>query len=244
MRDGFIKVAAGIPQMHLADVTANTESIKQIILKADDKRVNLLVLPELCITGYTCGDLFFNDTLISSARSALLELAEFTKNKYPVVVIGLPFSHNGKLYNCAAAIQDGEILGIVPKTHLPNHCEFNEQRYFQSPNILTDSTYLLLDNDYETDIGRNLIFMSDSFSFGIEICEDLFAPEPSNQKLALGGAQIIVNPAACNQTVGKSKYCKSLIKDATTRLNCGYIMSSSGIGESSTDTVYGGLVFI
>lgn len=244
MRDGFIKVAAGIPQMHLADVSANTNSIKKIITKADGEKVNLLVLPELCITGYTCGDLFFNDSLISSARASLLELAEFTKGKYPVVVVGLPFNHIGKLYNCAAAIHNGEILGIVPKTYLPNHCEFNEQRYFQSPSALTDSTYLMLNDEYETDFGKNLIFMSNSFSFGIEICEDLFAPEPINQRLALAGAQIIVNPAACNQTVGKAEYCKSLIKDATTRLNCGYVLASSDIGESSTDTVYGGLAFV
>ena len=244
MRDGFIKVASGVPQVHLADVTANTISIKEIITKADSEKVNLLVLPELCITGYTCGDLFFNDALISAARSSLLELADFTNGKYPIVVVGLPFNHNGKLYNCAAAIHNGEILGIVPKIYLPNHCEFNEQRYFQSPNALVDSTYLMLNDEYETDFGKNLIFMSNGFSFGIEICEDLFAPEPTNQKLALAGAHIIVNPAACNQTVGKAEYCKSLIKDATTRLNCGYVLASSGIGESSTDTVYGGLAFI
>ncbi len=244
MRDGFIKVAAGIPQVHLADVTANTNSIKEIILKADGKKVNLLVLPELCITGYTCGDLFFNDTLISSARSSLLELTEFTKDKYPVVVVGLPLNYNGKLYNCAAVIHQGEILGIVPKTHLPNHCEFNEQRYFDSANNLEEGSYIALNNEYGVDLSKDLIFASDDFSFGIEICEDLFAPQPTNQKLALAGAQIIANPAACNQTVGKAEYCKSLIKDATTRLNCGYVMASSGIGESSTDSVYGGLALI
>lgn len=244
MTDGFIKVAAGIPKMQLADTAANTESIKQIILKADSKKVNLLVLPELSLTGYTCGDLFFNDTLISSARTALLEIAEFTKDKYPAVVVGLPLSHNGKLYNCAAVICGGEILGIVPKTHLPNHSEFSEERYFESANALKESEYIILGNAYGTDIGKDLIFVSDNFSFGIEICEDLFAPIPVNQKLALSGAQIIANPAACNQTVGKTDYCKSLIKDASTRLNCGYIMASSDIGESSTDTVFGGLAVI
>ncbi len=244
MRDGFIKVAAGIPQVHLADVSANTKSIKEIILKADNHKVNLLVLPELCITGYTCGDLFFNDALISAARSSLLELAEFTKGKYPVVVVGLPLSCNGKLYNCAAALLDGKILGVVPKTHLPNHCEFNEQRYFNCITNSAEGSYVSLSENYGVDISSNVIFVSNNFSFGIEICEDLFAPKPLNQKLALSGAQIIVNPAACNQTVGKAAYCKSLIKDATTRLNCGYILASSGIGESSTDTVYGGLAFI
>lgn len=244
MRDGFIKVAAGIPQVHLADVTANTNSIKGIIAKADSEKVNLLVLPELCITGYTCGDLFFNDTLISAARSSLLEIADFTNGKYPVVVVGLPLNYNGKLYNSAAVIHNGKFLGIVPKTYLPNHCEFNEQRYFDCITDLDEGLYTLLKAECGVDISRDLIFVSENFSFGVEICEDLFSPEPRNQKLALAGAQIIVNPAACNQTVGKAEYCKSLIKDATTRLNCGYALASSGIGESSTDTAYGGLAFI
>jgi NAD+ synthase (glutamine-hydrolysing) len=244
MRDGFIKVASGVPQVHLADVTANTISIKEIITKADSEKVNLLVLPELCITGYTCGDLFFNDTLISAARSSLLEIADFTNGKYPVVVLGLPLNHNGKLYNCAAVIHNGSILGVVPKTHLPNHSEFSEQRYFDCITDSVEGLYTIFKDECGVEISRDLIFVSDNFSFGVEICEDLFAPEPTNQKLALAGAQIIVNPAACNQTVGKAEYCKSLIKDSTTRLNCGYVLASSGIGESSTDTVYGGLAFI
>ena len=132
MKDGFIKTAAGLPRCMVADVAANCAEIKKIIEKADLKKINLLVLPELCVTGYTCGDLFFSDVLIASARKALCDLAEFTKGKYPVVIAGVPLIHGSKLYNCAAVLAGGKIIGIVPKTYMPNYAEFYEQRQFSS----------------------------------------------------------------------------------------------------------------
>ena len=247
MKDGFIKVATGTPQVFVADVAANTESIKEIILKADTKKVNLLVLPELCITGYTCGDLFFNDALISAAKVALLELAEFTKNKYPIVVVGLPIAYSSKLYNCAAVLLDGSILGLVPKTYIPSHTATNESRYFDSAENLPEGAFIVLNSEYGTDMRNDLIFSDEAFedfTFAVEICEDLFAPNPVSQKLCLGGANIIVNPAACNHTAGKADYCRSLVKEASQRLNCGYVLASSGSGESTTDTVFSGFSVI
>ena len=246
MKDGFIKIAAGVPQVCVADTKANTAQIKKLILKAEEKNVNLLVLPELCITGYTCGDLFFSDKLISSALDSLKELALFTKGKYTCVIVGLPIKYNIRLYNCAAVLQDGEILGFVPKTFIANHGEFNEARYFESGSALEKGAYLFIDKCL-INLGTNLIFKNSAFndfSFCVEICEDLFAPNSTNQKSALNGANIIINSAACTQTVGKADYCKQLILADSSRLNCGYVFTSSGVGESSTDAVFGGYALI
>ncbi len=247
MKDGFIKVAAGLPNIIVADVLFNTESIKEIITKAHSQQVNLLVLPELCITGYTCGDLFFNDALIAAAKNALLEIAEFTKDKYPIVILGLPITYSSKLYNCAAVLQGGRILGIVPKTFIPSHTVINESRYFDSAESLTKGAFIVFNKGLAVDFGNDIIFCNEDFedfSFAAEICEDLFAPNPINQKLSLAGANIIVNLAACNQTVGKADYCKRLVEEASARLNCGYVLASSGAGESTTDTVFAGFSFI
>ncbi len=241
MKDGFIKVAAALPQLHLADILANTENIKDLILKADEKRINLLVLPELCVTGSTCGDLFFNDLLLSSAKNALIEIAEFTENKYPVVVIGLPISYNSKLYNCAAVLHDGEVLGLVPKTYIYSG---EESRYFETGTSLDGGDFIILNEEYVAQISNNLIFKSQSFNFGVEIGADLLAPVPPCQALSLGGAQIIVNPSSINQTVGEFLKLKNFVTDITKRLNCGYLLASSGIGESSSDTVFAGVSLI
>ena len=130
MKDGFIKVAAGVPVCTVADVAANTKEIKELIRKANELKINLLTLPELCITGYTCGDLFFSETLLSAAKNALKEIAEYTAGLYPVVVVGVPLLYSSKLFNCAAVLSNGKILGIVPKTYMPNYAEFYEQRQF------------------------------------------------------------------------------------------------------------------
>lgn len=132
MRDGFIKVAAGVPRCTVADVAANTAGIKALIDKANAQKINLLALPELCITAYTCGDLFFSQALLAAAESALAEICEYTAGKYPIVIVGVPLLYRSKLYNCAAVLQGGKILGIVPKTYMPNYAEFYEQRQFSS----------------------------------------------------------------------------------------------------------------
>ncbi|MBP3599820.1 MAG: NAD(+) synthase [Clostridia bacterium] len=241
MKDGFIKVAAAMPKVTVADVTANTENIKSLILAADEKKVNLLVFPELSLTGYTCGDLFFNDALITSAKNALLDIAKFTENKSPAVVVGLPLEYDSKLYNCAAVIKNGDVLGFVAKTHISTN---NENRYFVSAKSLPHGGYIDINDGYCVELSNNMIFVNEAFNFGVEIGTDLSAPVPQNQKLALCGAHIIVNPAAITATAGKFDYCKSIVKDASLRLGCGYVLASAGIGESSTDTAFSGLSII
>ena len=246
MKDGFIKVAAGIPEISVADTTANCLKIKDLICKADNERVNILTLPELCITGYSCGDLFFNSTLISSAKTTLLEIVKFTKGKYPVISLGLPLYYNTKLYNCTAVIYNGEILGIIPKSYIPDHNGFNEKRYFDSGLNIPQNATIIIDG-IDINIGTNLIFCNKNlpeFTFGAEICEDLFSPHQTCEDLALLGANIIINSSCSNELVGKADYRKSLIKITSNRLNCGYVFVSSGNGESTTDMVFGGHAII
>lgn len=243
MKDGFVKVVAGTPRITVADTNANFEQITKLIEKANEKKVNLLVLPELCVTGYTCGDLFFSDTLLTSAINTLEKIVEFTKNKYPVIVVGLPIELGNKLYNCGVVIKGGKILGAVPKAHIPNHNEFSEGRYFEKAESLTSDKYISLCGQSDIPLTEEIIFTCkelENFTFGVEICEDLFAPVPKNQALALNGANIIANLSASNDIVGKSNYCKDLIKVTSKRLNCGYVFANAGFGESTTDLVFSG----
>lgn len=242
MKDGFIKVAAGVPRCTVADVKANTVEIKKLIDKADTAKINLLCLPELCVTGYTCGDLFFSDTLLTSAKNALKEIAEYTAGKYPVVIVGVPLLYSSKLFNCGAVISGGKILGIVPKTYMPNYNEFYEQRQFSS-GVFVDKDTTLNICGTAVPFGTELIFshneMSD-YTFGIEICEDLWAAATPSERLCRGGANIIVNPSASNEVIGKAEYRATLISSTSARLLCGYIYTSSGSGESTQDLVYSG----
>ncbi len=242
MKDGYIKVAAGVPTCTVADVRANTESVKELIDRADKERVNLLVLPELCLTGYTCGDLFFSDTLLTAAQNALLEVTDYTEGKYPVTVVGVPLMYRSKLYNCAAVLCDGAILGIVPKTHLPNHAEFYEKRQFTSAADLEENACFYV-GDQPVAFGTDLVFCHEEmreYAFGIEICEDLWAPNQPAEALVQSGATIIVNPSASNETVGKAEYREGLVRYSSARLLCGYVYASASIGESTQDTVFGG----
>ncbi len=241
MKDGFIKVAAGIPECTVADISANISEIKRIIDKADRQNINILALPELCVTGYTCGDLFFSDTLLTGAKSALTELAKFTEGKYPVVILGLPLLLRSKLYNCAAVLSDGKILGIVPKTHMPNYSEFYEQRQFTSGPLAPDDSITL--DGLTVPFGTDIIFCHKElceYTFGIEICEDVWAASQPSEGLCRAGAEIIINPSASNEVIGKSEYRKTLVSATSARLLCGYLYVSSGTGESTQDLVYSG----
>lgn len=241
MKDGFIKVAAGIPECTVADISANISEIKRIIDKADRQNINILALPELCVTGYTCGDLFFSDTLLTGAKSALTELAKFTAGKYPVVILGLPLLLRSKLYNCAAVLSDGKILGIVPKTHMPNYSEFYEQRQFTSGLLASDDSITL--DGLTVPFGTDIIFCHKElceYTFGIEICEDVWAATQPSEGLCRAGAEIIINPSASNEVIGKSEYRKTLVSATSARLLCGYLYVSSGTGESTQDLVYSG----
>lgn len=242
MRDGFIKTAAGVPRVTVADVGLNVKSIKEVIGKANEQGINLLILPELCITGYTCGDLFFSEMLLSSAAAALNEIALYTKGKYPIVTVGVPIIYMSKLYNCAAVLSDGEVLGLVPKTHIPNYNEFYEKRQFSSGSTLPRNAVFML-NGKEIPFGTDLIFRHRDmaeYTFGAEICEDVWAVDPPSRRLCEGGAVIIANLSASNEVIGKAEYRRMLAESTSARLLCGYVYASASVGESSQDVVYSG----
>ncbi len=240
MKDGFIKVAAADFPLKVADTEYNVEQIKTSIDDADKINVNILVLPELCITGYTCGDLLFSHNLIRSATNGLKDICTYTKGKYPVVAVGLPLMYRGKLYNCAAIIRDGRILGIVPKSVLPNYAEFNEKRYYSAFDCFTDYLSVYID-DEEVPFGNNLVFCHneiDDYTFGVEICEDLWTVNPPSEGLCKAGANIILNLSASNEIVGKADYRRLLTRSTSARLMCGYVCANPGYTESTQDTVF------
>lgn len=240
MLDGFIKVACGSINTVVADVDANTKSIKQKMEKANSLSVKLLVLPELCITGYTCGDLFFSKLLQKKALEALIKLKNSTKGTEMLTVVGLPLAFGTKLYNCAAVLQSGEILAIIPKTFIPNHNEFYEKRVFESANELDDNCFILVDGK-QVPFGNNIRLCHDTlgcYSVGVEVCEDLWVANSPAEKLALSGATILANPSASNEVVGKAEYRKMLIQSNSARLIAGYIFACAGESESTQDTVF------
>lgn len=242
MKDGFIKTACGVPSVTVADVTANTASICEITDRADKEGVNLLVLPELCVTGYTCGDLFFSDTLLSAAENALVKIAEHSVGKRLVTAVGVPLKYRSKLYNCAAVIQGGEILGIVPKTYIPNYNEFYEKRQFTSGSEISETGVIKI-NGCSVPFGTDLLFCHSElkdFRFGVEICEDVWSADPPSEKLCRNGAVIIANLSASNEIIGKADYRRTLISSTSARLLCGYVYTSAGNGESTQDLVFSG----
>ena len=240
MKDGFIKVAAGSIAVCVGNPTHNAAEIKKRIEEADQARVNLLVLPELCITGYTCGDLFYNELLLQKAAEALEEIRRFTQTRYPVVVLGLPVRHQQKLYNCAAVLAQGNILGFVPKTCLPNHGEFYEMRQF-TPASALDGTEIHLFHNEEIPFGSHLLFQHaqmEDYCFGIEICEDLWAPCPPSGAACAAGAMLIANPSASNEVISKDAYRRLLVSATSARLMSGYIYCNAGPEESTQDLVF------
>ena len=242
MRDGFIKVAAGTPRIRVADCHYNAEQIFTMMREADQQGVRVLCLPELCLTGYTCGDLFLQDTLLRGAEEGLNTILEATRNLDLVTAVGLPVRDkwDGKLYNCAALIQQGEILGLVPKVHLPNYGEFYEKRWFASGK---DMDNLITLCGQEVCLSDRLIWACEEIPdlvIGVEICEDLWAPEPPSAALARSGATLILNLSASNETVGKANYRRNLVAGQSGRLLCGYVYADAGEGESTTDLVFSG----
>lgn len=240
MKDGFIKVAAADVLLKVADTAYNVEQIKAAIDNAHKANVNILVLPELCITGYSCSDLFFSYNLVKSALDGLKDICKYTKDKYPVVAVGLPLMYKGKLYNCAAVLKGGKVLGIVPKTILPNYAEFNEKRHFSSFDCFTEYLSVFIDGE-EIPFGNNLVFCHnemDEYTFGVEICEDLWAVNTPSEGLCKAGANIILNLSASNEVVGKAAYRRLLIKATSARLICGYVCANPGYTESTQDTVF------
>lgn len=240
MRQGFVKVAAATPDIRVADVAYNTEQICSLIEETTENGAKIVVFPELCITGYTCGDLFTQDVLLAEAKKALHKVAEFTEDKDALIFVGLPLSVDGELYNVAAALNRGVILGLTTKTFLPNYGEFYEMRQFrQGPKIARE---IMFDGQM-IPFGPQLLFVSmvmDELIVSAEICEDVWSPVPPSIEAAREGATIIVNCSASDETVGKASYRKSLIEGQSARLISGYIYANAGEGESTTDLVFGG----
>ena len=239
MKDGFIKVAAVTPKIVVADTKENTRIICDAIKNAGKQGAKVIVLPELCITGYTCSDLFLQEKMLREAKEALLEIAAATFSLDGIVFVGLPLEYNGKLYNVAAAISSGNVLGFVPKTFLPNYNEFYEVRHFTRG--MDETVFVPLNQDVVVPMGRKLLFTCASMpelKIGVELCEDLWAPEPPSIRHALNGANLIVNLSASDETTGKDVYREELVAGQSARLLCGYIYASAGDGESTQDVVY------
>lgn len=242
MKYGFVKVCAATPQIRVADVKHNTQNIIKAIKESAENGSQLTVFPELCVCGYTCGDLFNQPVLISACENALEEIAKATEGLKTLVFVGAPIRVGGNLYNCAVAIHDGKILGAVPKTYLPNYGEFYEKRNFTSPRS-DYGEYIAVGGNTEVYVSTQLMFTCNNmpgFNVACEICEDLWSPEPPSVRFAKGGANIIVNLSASNETVGKAEYRRNLVKMQSAKLIAGYVYSDAGDGESTTDMVFAG----
>ena len=240
MKHGFIKVAALTPKIKVADPVYNAQVICEKLEEACEKGAKIIVFPEMCLTGYTCGDLFLQEILLEEAKKQLLRIADATEGSDAVVVVGLPIDRDGRLYNVAAVLQNGSILGMVPKANIPSYAEFYEGRHFTEGNREVVSYYL---DGEEIPFGVNLLFECMNLKnlvIGCEICEDLWVANPPSTDHALMGATVIVNPSASNENVGKDEYRELLVKSASARLLCGYVYASAGEGESTQDVVFGG----
>ena len=240
MKNGFIKVAAATPDIRVADVEFNTQNIINAMEEAQKNGAKILVFPELCVTGYTCSDLFDHSVLLKASRKALLEIAENTSDKDMLVFVGAPLEVNGKLYNVAAAMNQGEIIGFTTKTFLPNYGEFYEMRQFTpGPQTVREITF----EGKKIPFGPQILFQAEGMEelvVAAEICEDVWSPVPPSIQAALEGATVIVNCSASDETIGKDTYRRALISGQSARLISGYIYANAGEGESTTDLVFGG----
>ena len=240
MKQGFVKVAAATPKIAVADCKKNVEVILESIREMEEKGAKVMVLPELCITGYTCADLFWQGRLLEEAKESLQKITNETADVDALIFVGLPLEVYGKLYNVAAVLNHGELLGIVPKKYLPNYNEFYEARHF-TPGEETAEEITLFGRTVP--FGMNLLFSCEDMphlTVAAEICEDLWAPEPPSVRHALAGATVIVNLSASDEMVGKDSYRRNLVATQSARLVCGYLYSTAGEGESSLDLVFCG----
>jgi len=240
MKHGFLKVAAATPLIRVADCDFNTANIIELIDKAVSEDIKLVVFPELSVTGYTCADLFLQDSLLRAASRSIAKIAEHSRNKDIVIVVGFPYQIKGILYNTAAVICNGRILGLVPKQSIPNYTEFYEARHFTPGNQEPVAVDFLGEETY---LGSRLLFVCQNmpeFALGVEICEDLWIPKPPSIEHCMAGATVVVNLSASDETAGKAEYRRELVKGQSARLVCGYIYSDTGEGESTTDLVFAG----
>ena len=249
---GFVRVAASVPMMRVADCSYNVEQVKQQITEAIEEGVEIICFPELTLTGYTCGDLFFTQRLQQSTLRGLENVCNFTREKPIIVLIGAPLKVDNNLYNCAFVMTDGDVVGVVPKVNLPNTGEFYEKRWFTSgraalqhsvegliPRIPTIELWC-----GDVPFGPELLFMTRNCCFGVEICEDLWSPLPPSTQLAIQGAELIFNLSSSNCVTGKHAFRRQMITQQSARVHCGYVYTSSGVGESSSDIVFSGSTYI
>ena len=244
MKYGLIKVAAAIPGVRVADVEYNLQQIESQIAQAEGKGAEIIVFPELSLTGYSCQDLFRQQLLLDKAEEGLLVLLDFTRKLDIIAVVGLPVRIGPLLYNCAAVVQHGALLGLVAKTYLPNYNEFYEKRWFASSTDLMTQDIYLAGSPVHVSSQPQVFRTCDGVGFGIEICEDVWAPLPPSNNLALAGADIILNLSATDELIGKHNYLMSLVSQQSARMICGYVYASCGFGESTQDVVYGGNALI
>ncbi len=241
MKYGFVRVGAAVPKLKVADCHYNSHEIIKMIKKGEEKAIKILVFPELSITSYTCGDLFYQDVLREDAFLCLYKILDETKDLDIISLLGIPVLKDNQLFNCAVVIQRGKILGVVPKTYIPNYSEFYEWRCFSSSkNSIWDTINIL---GQEVPFGTDLLFQEEKnkeLCFGIEICEDLWSVAPPSCFQAMHGATILFNLSASNEIIGKYEYRRELVSQQSARCIAGYVYSSSGIGESTTDLVFGG----
>ena len=245
MKDGFLRAAAATPEIKVADCDYNADRIIELIKQAADNSASVVVFPELCITGYTCGDLFLQKVLLEGAEKALEKIIMQTAGCDIVALVGLPLEVGGKLYNCAAVINKGRIVGIVPKKNIPSYSEFYETRHFSS----WRGGYEYIENPIDGEnipFGDVIFYCAEipDFILGAEICEDLWIAEPPSGRLAAAGATVICNLSASDETIGKGDYRKLLVKSQSARLVCGYIYTDAGMGESTQDLIFSGHNFI
>lgn len=244
MKYGFVNVAAAVPTVKVADTAYNVFEIEKIIADAEGRGVEILCFPELCITGYTCQDLFRQQLLLTQAEEGLMTLLDFTRQLNVICIVGLPVQTGGMLLNCAAVIQAGTLLGLVAKTYLPNYNEFYEKRWFASAQDLKTTEVYLAGSPVALTAQSTIFQTTDGVKFGVEICEDVWAPVPPSNNLTLAGADIIFNCSASNELTGKHKYLRNLLMQQSARTISGYVYASSGFGESTQDVVYGGNAMI
>ena len=241
----YIRVASAVPKLSVGNVEYNTNEIIKKLDESVKNSTDVIVFPELCLTGYTCADLFFQKPLLNATNNAIKTLLEKSKTVSGIIIIGAPLDIQGQLYNCAVVINNGEVLGVVPKTFIPNYNEFYEKRWFNSANDLTVdeicSCELGLKDVYDIPVGNDLVFnINNEVKIGIDVCEDLWSPIPPSSYLSLAGAEVIFNLSASNETIAKRKYRKDLVTQQSARNICGYVYCSAGADESTTDLVFSG----
>lgn len=244
MNYGYIKVASAIPSVKVGDCAFNLQETEQMIIRAEGQGVEVIVFPELSLTGYTCQDLFRQQLLLDSSEQSVMMLLDFTRQLDIIAIVGAPVQVGTILLNCAVVIQKGEVLAIIPKTYLPNYSEFYEKRWFASAQDLHPTDVIYAGSKIHVSAQPTIFRTYTGATFGIELCEDVWAPEPPSTRLTLAGADIIFNLSASDELIGKNSYLRQLLSQQSARTMSGYVYASSGFGESTQDVVYGGNAYI